>query len=187
MKTFFLTKTGLTKIVELPKMWFEATWWPKIFFKRAVFSIIFDLFGLIITKKYYKESQILHKELINLFWNKKSRKKIFVRKFSLFWPIFRGKSHFQRDETRDAEVSRGWGRYQIVPRAKGYKSSHIKRLRVEALTSGGQFTEKKSQNYATKWSKFFQKFFWSLVRGTLYYPQGVLSNWINLIANKLLG
>ena len=113
----------------------------KYFLKEPIFSIICDLFGLVIAKDYYKKSQIAHKKLINLFRNKKSLNKIFIRKFLLFCPNFRGKSHFRRDETRDAEVSRGWERYQIVPKAKGYNSSYIKRLRVEALTSGGQLTE----------------------------------------------
>ena len=70
---------------------------------------------------------------------------------------------FQRDETRDAEESRGGKWYQIVRWPKGFNSSYNRHLRVEALTSGGLFSEKNRKNYALKWRKFFQKFFSSLV------------------------
>ena len=105
---------------------------------------------------------------------------------SLFRPNFRGKGHFQRDETRDAGESGGWEWYQIVPLAKGYNSSYITRWRAVELTSGGQFTEKKAWKYAPLWSKFFQNFFWSQVHWTLYYHHDVFSNRVSLIGHPHL-
>ena len=66
---------------------------------------------------------------------------------------------FQRDETRDAQVSTGHGRYQIVRWPKAFNSSYNRHLRVEALTSGGQFSEKKAEKLRPQVSKFFSKIF----------------------------
>lgn len=97
-------------------------------------------------------------------------KLIILRKFCFFsenflknFPILRWIRHFQRDETRDAEESGGGEWYQIVRWPKAFNSSYNRHLRVEALTFGGQFSEKNRKNYALKWRKFFQIFFLSLV------------------------
>ena len=79
----------------------------------------------------------------------KNEKKNFCKKKIIFWPNFWQASVFLRDETRDAQVSTGYTCYQIVRWAKGYNSSYIKRLRADAMTSSGQFTEKKLPNYAS--------------------------------------
>ena len=93
-----------------------------------------------------------------------------LRKFCFFsenflknFPILRWIRHFQRDETRDAQVSTGYSWYQIVRWPKGFNSSYNRHLRVEALTSGGQFSAQNRENYALKWRKFFQNFFPGLV------------------------
>ena len=87
----------------------------------------------------------------------------FSENFLKNFPILRWIRHFQRDETRDAEESGGGEWYQIVRWPKAFNSSYKRHLRVEALTSGGQFSEKNRKNYALKWRKFFQNFFLSLV------------------------
>ena len=135
----------------------------KYFLKEPIFSIIRGLFGFVMPKNDCKCSKIGLKELLDWFWNKKSQKKFFDQKFSLFWPNFRGKGHFQRDATRDAQVSTGHGRYQIVRWPKAFNSSYNRDLRVGKLTSGGQFSAKNRKNYALKWRKFSQKFFSILV------------------------
>ena len=72
----------------------------------------------------------------------KITKNFFDLKFSLFRPKFRGKSHFHWDETRDAQVSAGYGWYQIVRWPKAFNSSYKRDFRVGKLTSGGQLSEK---------------------------------------------
>jgi len=114
----------------------------KYFLKEPIFSIIRGLFGFVMPTNYCKCTQRAHKGLWDWFWNKKSQKNFFDLKFSLFRPNFRGKSHFQRVETRDAQLSAGYSWYQIVRWPKAFNSSYNRHLRVEALTSGGQFSEK---------------------------------------------
>ena len=48
---------------------------------------------------------------------------------------------------------------QIVRWPKAFNLSYNRHLRVEELTSGGQFSAKNRENYALKWRKFFQIFF----------------------------
>ena len=67
---------------------------------------------------------------------------IFSENFLKNFPILRWIRHFQRDETRDAQVSAGYGWYQIVRWPKGFNSSYNRDFRVGKLTSGGQFSEK---------------------------------------------
>ena len=83
----------------------------------------------------------------------------FDQNFSFFWPNFRGKGHFQRDETRDAQVSTGHGRYQIVRWPKAFNSSYNRDLRVGKLTSGGQFSEKNGETTPSNGVNFLKNFF----------------------------
>ena len=66
----------------------------------------------------------------------------FSENFLKIFPILRWIRHFQRDETRDAQVSTGYGGYQIVRGPKAFNFSYNRHLRVGKLTSGGQFSEK---------------------------------------------
>ena len=93
-------------------------------------------------------------------------KLIILRKFCFFseiflknFPILRWIRHFQRDETRDAEESGGGEWSEIVRWPKAFNFSYNRHLRVGELTSGGQFSEIKWKNYALKWRKNFQNFF----------------------------
>ena len=97
------------------------------------------------------------RKLLKMIKNDLSKPKLMIlRKFCFFsknflknFPILRWSGHFQRDEE--------W--YQIVRWLKAFNLSYKRDLRVEELTSGGQFCEKISKNYDLKWRIFFQKFF----------------------------
>ena len=83
----------------------------------------------------------------------------FSENFLKNFPILRWSRHFQRDETRDARESEGGEWYQIVRWPKAFNSSYNRHLRVEALTSGGQFSEKKSEKLRPQVAKIFSKIF----------------------------
>ena len=89
-----------------------------------------------------------------------------LRKFCFFsenflknFPILRWIRHFQRDETRDARDSEGGEWYQIVRWPKAFNSTYNRHLRVEALTSGGQFSEKIGKTTPPSGENFFKNFF----------------------------
>ena len=100
--------------------------------------------------------------MLNSDLEKEKRKKKFFRENFYFYdpiffrrPTFEGMKHVTH---KSAQVSTSYTWYQIVRWAKGYNSSHIKRLRADKLKSGGLFSEKKATKLRLLVAKNFQNF-----------------------------
>ena len=148
---------------------------------KSFFSINRNLFILVMTQNWCQCSQIVRKYLITLFWNKKSRKKIFFENFHFFGTFFEGRATFKGIKhvtRRRAKVESGIKLF-LRPRASilaiidiyGWKRWHLvakilKKTQITTPPSGRNFSKNLFGTTSPTYGPYHAEMKWGFKEGT---------------------